>query len=789
MESSSRTDMNVINSGTSGGALSSKCVPGQRSDMFNFEHERERERKATDEQTSLEVYGKVWERQTRVQVDIGGDGGGNNIESTVLSAVSCIAAGMGLGQPESEIMNHSEAMRTLAKNFENFKQKRRKVGGNVKGLNNEGIGVPSRMLNGLENSQTYTIHIPLPPEQVGLLAFDDCMQMVHELYPLIYVQQVQPSFSLSSPFQGDKSYMREKGLLTTLTTLATTPLHNTSIGFSMYSLDYYMKAFIHKAIYFPNDNLAAGLKLMQNKEKLESMDKGQLQDAFIQHGATDLMDSEKRDLYVTYSNLSSETDKTMFEEGKSRYRGGGGAEILVPVVTLYQHCQQENESDLLFRPEVFFTRHHQGGVFKGETEPRAYRLANKECDDYLCRCCEREVRVSSEMKFLKENFTKDNEPMHEHLARLQVASCLTSLMTTLLAEGKMIQVESYTNTPYRTPEETPFILMFSRHLNGGVSALNQGNPLDVEQVDKSTFDQKMNDFMGLQFSLKIVDVVPEQLERLRENYRKQKEPSKYVYPCSETRTDDLFSRIRTAIRVPEDCKTLTEAVERMGKNQHLTTIVVGKDVLNWEDDVNSLLAKGEVQTKNRVKTALERLKFEAARQKTAREKNAREKYAREKYARERAALLAKFQVGCSVTWTKSDSEIPRGTPGVIQSILEKYEVQSGEMLAKVEFPKGTWNFPLTELETLTRERAALLAKLQVDCHVTWTKSDSDVPSGTIGIIRSVLVSDSSEKASVEFPKGTWQFNLNELEPSTGSFVRVPEDCQSLKAAVEKVNAD
>jgi hypothetical protein len=63
-----------------------------------------------------------------------------------------------------------------------------------------------------------------------------------------------------------------------------------------------------------------------------------------------------------------------------------------------------------------------------------------------------------------------------------------------------------------------------------------------------------------------------------------------------------------------------------------------------------------------------------------------------------------------------------------------------------------------------RGKAALLAKFPVGCYVTWTGSDSDVPDGTVGVIGSVNAE--SEKASVQFPKGTWNLPLLTLQQST-----------------------
>ena len=58
-----------------------------------------------------------------------------------------------------------------------------------------------------------------------------------------------------------------------------------------------------------------------------------------------------------------------------------------------------------------------------------------------------------------------------------------------------------------------------------------------------------------------------------------------------------------------------------------------------------------------------------------------------------------FKVGQSVTWTKSNSDVPKGTVGVITH-LNKDGVK-----ASVQFPTGSWAFPFTQLKASSKKPA------------------------------------------------------------------------------------
>ena len=85
---------------------------------------------------------------------------------------------------------------------------------------------------------------------------------------------------------------------------------------------------------------------------------------------------------------------------------------------------------------------------------------------------------------------------------------------------------------------------------------------------------------------------------------------------------------------------------------------------------------------------------EQAKEKAAREKAAREKAAREEKA---AKMKAKFKIGQSVTWMKSDSDVPEGTVGSIKSW------ENDGLSASVTFYSGCWNFKFEQLRISSRQ--------------------------------------------------------------------------------------
>jgi uncharacterized protein YijF (DUF1287 family) len=105
-----------------------------------------------------------------------------------------------------------------------------------------------------------------------------------------------------------------------------------------------------------------------------------------------------------------------------------------------------------------------------------------------------------------------------------------------------------------------------------------------------------------------------------------------------------------------------------------------------------------------------------------------------------------FKKGDRVAWNKSDDDVPEGSIGVV--VKTKHQFTKGKV--EVVFAKGT--FITFNFST----QALILASsaFEVGDRVTWSKSDEDVPEGTIGFI--VSVKDQKEgKVQVRFGANKW----------------------------------
>jgi len=130
-----------------------------------------------------------------------------------------------------------------------------------------------------------------------------------------------------------------------------------------------------------------------------------------------------------------------------------------------------------------------------------------------------------------------------------------------------------------------------------------------------------------------------------------------------------------------------------------------------------------------------------------------------------------FSISDQVVWTKSDADVPEGVVGVVIGFTSNR--------VQVMFPLGTFNFQPEELEksrpaphvhslsiSARPSDASVLApptaveKFGFLLHewVEWTKSDADVPKGSIGMI----IGFTADRVQVRFPRHTFNLKPNEL---------------------------
>jgi len=99
------------------------------------------------------------------------------------------------------------------------------------------------------------------------------------------------------------------------------------------------------------------------------------------------------------------------------------------------------------------------------------------------------------------------------------------------------------------------------------------------------------------------------------------------------------------------------------------------------------------------------------------------------------------QPGMFVTWTASDSDIPRGDIG------EVVRMREGKNRVGVQWPQGNWSIKPKELKKLPFQRGD---------RVQWTSSDDDIPEGDIGIVMGIQYKeDKGHRLYVQWTKGRW----------------------------------
>ena len=87
-------------------------------------------------------------------------------------------------------------------------------------------------------------------------------------------------------------------------------------------------------------------------------------------------------------------------------------------------------------------------------------------------------------------------------------------------------------------------------------------------------------------------------------------------------------------------------------------------------------------------------------------------------------------------------------------------MQSGSSTSNSSFT----NYNSNKTDIKKKKKKKKVSTFKVGQSVTWTKSNSDLPKGTVGVITRLYVSES--QAGVKFPKGSWKFPFKELKASS-----------------------
>ncbi|CAE7517388.1 unnamed protein product [Symbiodinium natans] len=105
--------------------------------------------------------------------------------------------------------------------------------------------------------------------------------------------------------------------------------------------------------------------------------------------------------------------------------------------------------------------------------------------------------------------------------------------------------------------------------------------------------------------------------------------------------------------------------------------------------------------------------------------------------------LSPIQPKMFVTWTGHDEDVPEGHVG------EVYDLKMKTARINVRFPKGDWDFKVTEL---------VPHRLQPGKYVWWKSSDEDIPKGHIGEV----IKLKKDQIAVQWPKSWWSMKPDRL---------------------------
>ena len=104
------------------------------------------------------------------------------------------------------------------------------------------------------------------------------------------------------------------------------------------------------------------------------------------------------------------------------------------------------------------------------------------------------------------------------------------------------------------------------------------------------------------------------------------------------------------------------------------------------------------------------------------------------------------RAGLVVKWDGRDDDVPAGHAGSVVC-------QRDDGRTRVQFPNGTWNFKNGELTSMG---------YSIGNAVTWDRSDSDIPRGTVGrVLGATEVGD----VRAEFLGRSFRFNAEDLTKS------------------------
>jgi hypothetical protein len=291
-----------------------------------------------------------------------------------------------------------------------------------------GVNVDREEIKELLDRDTYTLYLPCDPQfkaQIGKPTLD---QFLHEISSIYNIGKELPRLTMSNRDQNENIFVESN-------------MHDTLVGHSFLEADYFMKAFVHRAMYFETKNLEKGFKVAQkcfDNKKGVSNKKDFYAACFLYEGAKNL----RRDPF--YSKATQQLQDLKPVSMVSRFYpftdkpesiDPAGYMILPQTKAVYREEISFHQYKLAYQSELEYVHHASGipskEVFLQCCPDQTYDPEKK----FSLRATTGESPIKkvyfSDLKHMKETIGKGNTDVAYHLNAINIAHCLSSFVQSL----------------------------------------------------------------------------------------------------------------------------------------------------------------------------------------------------------------------------------------------------------------------------------------------------------------------------------------------------------------------
>ena len=309
-----------------------------------------------------------------------------------------------------------------------------------------GVKISCARTDGLPDLDSYTLHLPCDPEFVDQI-MPNLEQFLYELNTLTTIKKEMPYLDLPKDLHEEIE--------------VSTSLHDTLVGHSFLEADYFMKAFIHQAIFFKTKDAEKGFAVA--KECRSRKRKELYAYAFKAEGAIDL---RKLDFY---KDATSEFLK-LFDSIDSKYLEFNPDLKSVPGesgMCIHSHTWGV-ELDMLGNfasySRLIFNNHKKMTVTKEAWDkypnPDEEYSPTKEFSVYI------QDSMHPSIASLKDNLAKGDKKIAYHLNVINVAHGITNFLHSLSVHDRVPEPPSFLQQVEATARKLPPLVVGNSNVIG-----------------------------------------------------------------------------------------------------------------------------------------------------------------------------------------------------------------------------------------------------------------------------------------------------------------------------------